>query len=259
MSQYLAIMFALLSAQATSFVNRPMSEAVKDVPIIVRGTTGESYSDFEADKRRIFTYTHLVITEVLKGDIKETQILMRSPGGSKDGQEMSVPGAAQFTNGEDVVVMLGAMNTEDNSYDIPGLTTGKYNVARGENGETVLLNSLGSAAVYDPKKTAGTQAYNARVSLETFRRIAKGEDIPEAAHTQFEQSKAPPPPGAFEAGHNHDEILARGEKPKPHVPDADEVKQPEKTNVWVPLSFALIAAVAGLILWLGLRSSKDTG
>ncbi|MBI3555533.1 MAG: hypothetical protein HY074_04645 [Deltaproteobacteria bacterium] len=253
-----------MAANATSFVNRPMAEAVNEVPNIVRGKTGESYSDFAADKRRIFTYTHLAITDVLKGSIKDTKILLRSPGGGKDGQEMHVPGAAQFGQDEDVVLLLGEYNAEDKSYDIPGLTTGKYNVVTGEAGEPILVNSLGGAAMYDPRKDPATQAYNARVPLETFRRIAKGEDIPEAAHNQFEQSKAAPPPGAYEAGHNHPEITPQGTVPKPLTPDqvAPHVEAEHavetKSSLWVPLSFALLTAVGALVLWLVLRPSKDS-
>ena len=245
-----------------------MAEAVKDVPNIVRGKTGESYGDFAADKRRIFTYTHLVITDVLKGSIKDRQILVRSPGGGKDGQEMHVPGAAQFNADEDVVLLLGPYNAEDKSYDIPGLTTGKYNVVRGENGEPVLENSLGGAAMYDPRKDPNTQAYNARVPLETFRRIARGEDIPEATHNQFEQSKAAPPPGAYEAGHHHPEIVAQGTAPKAPVPvgqntavpPTPEVASPaaEKSTLWVPLSLLLLAMAVGGILWLVLRDDSDS-
>ncbi len=265
---YTLILISLVSAfsaNATTFVNRPMAEAVKDVPNIVRGRTGESYGDFAADKRRIFTYTHLVVTDVLKGSIKDPQILLRSPGGGKDGQEMHVPGAAQFNVGEDVVLLLGPFNDEDKSYDIPGLTTGKYNVVRGANGEPILENSLGSAAMYDPKKDPNTQAYNAKVPLETFRRIAKGEDIPEASHTQFEQSKAEPPPGAYEAGHHHPEVVAIGEAPKAPVatstvaPPVPQVTAPtsEKSTLWIPLSLALLAAFGGVVLWLVVRDDTD--
>ena len=121
---------------ATTFANRPLGVVVNSAENIVRGKAGESYADWDTvDKKRIFTYTSLLITEVLKGVLTEKQILIRQPGGSKDGIEMGVPGVANFVVGEDVVLQKKKKNQEDSSYDIPGFTTGKYNVKRDQNGD----------------------------------------------------------------------------------------------------------------------------
>jgi hypothetical protein len=254
------------AAQATTFINRPIGEVVKESQNIVRGRAGESYSDWAKDERKvIYTYTPLNVTEVLKGDIKDPKIILRQPGGSKDGTEMNVPGTAYFATDEEVVVLLGTRNSDDGSYDIPGFTTGKFNVTAGENGEPVLVNSLGGGAMYDPSKDARALSYNAKIPLEVFKRIAQGEDVPEATHRQFERSQKAAPKGAFEAGHAQHFT----EKPEPNStpapktsPTAAAAKEPEHPargagDFWVPLSFAVLALAGGIgLLWM-LKSSKS--
>ncbi|MEW6057661.1 MAG: hypothetical protein AB1540_13705 [Bdellovibrionota bacterium] len=245
---------------ATTFVNRPLGEVMRETDIIVRGRAGESYADWDKSGRKsIYTYTPLTVSEVLKGEVKESRILLRQPGGSKDGMEMNVPGAANFDSDEDVVVLLGNRNSEDGSYDVPGFATGKYEVVTGENGEPALVNSLGGAAMYDPGKDPRTLSYNSKIPLEVFRRVAKGEDIPEAAHRQYERSQKPAAKGSYEADHPHHKHTPSPKSERGHEQPAPVASvQPEsvqtKNPYWVPLSFAALAAALGLALWFLLRS-----
>ncbi len=64
---FLMPLAAPLKAWATTFVNRPLSEAVAESPNIVRGKTGDGYSNWDKEHKRIFTYTHFKVTDVLKG------------------------------------------------------------------------------------------------------------------------------------------------------------------------------------------------
>ena len=105
---------------ATTFINRPFNDVVKESPLIVRGRAADQYTDWGkgGSSKAIFTYTQFIITEVLKGDLKETSILLRQPGGEKDGVELHVPGAAIFNRDEELVVLLGAFDAADKSYDV---------------------------------------------------------------------------------------------------------------------------------------------
>jgi hypothetical protein len=103
----LLLLLVSLPAHTTTFVNRPLADVVQESPIIVRGRTGESYSQWDKSGRgQIFTYTPFTVSEVLKGALKETRILLRQPGGSAGDVAMNVPGTAMFTADEDVVVLL---------------------------------------------------------------------------------------------------------------------------------------------------------
>ncbi|MBI3544322.1 MAG: hypothetical protein HY075_13710, partial [Deltaproteobacteria bacterium] len=146
--------------------------------------------------------------------------------------------------------------------------TGKYNVVKGENGEPLLKNALGSAAIFDRNKDPKTLSYTSLVSLEVFRRVAKGEDIPEAAHNQFHESDRPAPPNAYEAGHRD---LSRPQgppaRPSPTVAPAPaktaepehidaRADEPKESSWWVPLSAALLVSGLAALAWSVLRSKK---
>lgn len=244
------------NAFATTFVNRPLGEIVKETSVIARGRTGDSYSEWDkSGRKQIFTYTYFTVSEILKGDLKKERILLRQPGGGKDGIEMSVPGTANFVAEEDVVVMIGDYNDEDDSFDVPGFATGKYNVVKGPNGEPMLENSLGGGAVYDANKDPRTMSYNSKIPLEVFRRVAKGEDIPEAAHRQFKGSREQPPAHVYDADHHKHVAPALRPSASPSAePSAEAVApEPEKKGIWIPLSFAVIAILGALGLWRLLR------
>jgi hypothetical protein len=250
---FLLFCFLSVNSHGTTFINRPLGDVVKETPNIVRGRAGDSYSEWDKSGRKsLYTYTRLDITEVLKGGIKENQITMRQPGGSKDGTEMNVPGTAHFNVDEEVVVMLGERNKEDDSYDVPGFTTGKYNLITAENGELALVNSLGGAAVYDPEKDPNTLSYNSKIPLEVFRRVAKGDDIPEAAHRQFQQSEKSAPKTAYDAN-NHGHVspqVTPTVKPQASSEPTSE-NPPKETKWWIPMSFLILALLGiGFILKL---------
>jgi hypothetical protein len=136
----LSLLFLGSVTLATSFVDQPFPDTIQDAPIIVRGKTGQPYSDWGRGfdgNRRIYTYNELEIREVFKGSPSGKKVLLRELGGEKDGIGMEVSGASKFSAGEDVVVMLSEKNSEG-SYDIRGLMMGKYNIQRNTQGEEIL-------------------------------------------------------------------------------------------------------------------------
>jgi hypothetical protein len=154
-AQFLILLVAATSF-ATEFIPSSLPSQVSQVPIIVRGTIGMTYSDWGSHDdggRGLFTFYQLQPSEVLKGQVSAgTTILFREIGGEKDGVGETVPGAAQFTRGEDVVVMLGPQN-KDGSYDIKGLSAGKFNITREEDGSESLTSVALSPAPHDGKWT----------------------------------------------------------------------------------------------------------
>jgi hypothetical protein len=127
----IAAMLCSNSALATTFVPRPLPDQVQETATIVRGQIGAHTSDWvvsDDHSRRIFTIYQLQVKEVFKGDTGANgTIRIRELGGEKDGVGMQVSGAAQFAQGEDVVVFLGPENS-DGSYDVLGLESGRYSI-----------------------------------------------------------------------------------------------------------------------------------
>lgn len=136
--------FALLGApsgaHATMFLPTPLPDLVKGTPTIVRGVIGASHPDWVLDpngSKRIFTFYAFQVEEALKGDIPGGSIQIRELGGEKDGVGMRISGTAEFAPGEDVVVMLGPKN-RDGTYDVRGLSSGKFNLERQPDGRECL-------------------------------------------------------------------------------------------------------------------------
>ena len=243
---------------ATTFINRPFNDVVKESPLIVRGRAADQYTDWGkgGSSKAIFTYTQFIITEVLKGDLKETSILLRQPGGEKDGVELHVPGAAIFNRDEELVVLLGAFDAADKSYDVPGLTTGKYNIVE-KNGEQYVESSLGAGEVYDPKKDPGTQSYNSRIPLEVFRKVAKGVEVTNAPTNQFEQSKEQSKEELAEKISEKKQNLAAKESDSKDVRSTAPLVNSEKNSIWIPIAFSFVAVIGGLTLYKMLAKGES--
>lgn len=204
----LSIFFAIFASVAlffpsesysTTFSNRPLGEVIREAPLIVRGRTRQSYSDWGkgAQARAILTYTEIEVTDVIKGQLSRPDsdhLLVRQPGGAKDGMELSVPGTAFFGVGEDVVLTLGPKDASDGSRDVMNFAAGKYSVVSDESG-TFLVNSLGGGEVYSPHTGDHSQSeeehsFMSKVSLDVFKKIAAGQETPESKSLQFKQQAA---------------------------------------------------------------------
>lgn len=188
---WVGLVISISSSWATTFVNRPLKEVLGEANLIVRGVAGDSYASWDPSGRKaIFTYTDLSVLEVIKGELSENRILIRQPGGVKDNVEMQVPGSAKFQRGEEVVVLLGERNPDDDSYEVPGLVTGKYLVVKNAKNETVLLSSLTGGEMYDPEVPYEAYSYSSNIPLTTFKKIAQGKiESPASSSKQFNVRK----------------------------------------------------------------------
>ncbi len=229
-------------------MNRPLLGVINDADFIARGITSDSYSDWDkSGKKNIYTYTPLTISEMIKGKINTRSILLRQPGGSKDGMEMHVPGSATFEHGQDVVVLLGKYNEEDQSYELPGLATGKYEVKKDSDGIETLVNSLASEMVYTPKQSPNDHAKHSysnasQISLDVFKKIAQGQNHPRAEEKQFTS--------AVEKQSNT-EVKNPTAEIKAETQTATAVENTEsKTATWfMPAIGILFAVLISIFIW----------
>lgn len=247
------LLFFTQNSNATTFVNRPLKAVVEESSLVVRGRTGDSYSDWGKSDRSIYTYTYFYITEVIKGSLSDSKILLRQPGGIKDGIEMNVPGAAGFSIDEDVVLLLGS-KSDDGSYDVPGLVTGKYMVKE-SGGKTFLENSLGGAAIYDANKNPDTLSYDARIPYDYFKKVAQNKVDP-GTKTQFEPSKKAPDKKAFEADHEQ-HVPPKFDESKLQKALAEKQAEKQKPNPWPALSFIAFLTGGGFLLYRFLKKGGD--
>lgn len=116
-----------LGASATVIVHETLEQMAQHVPVIVRGKVARSVAGWDADKRRIWTWTELVVTERVKGAASGV-VLMKQPGGEVEGFGQAVAGTAQFTEGEDVVVFLDRAPDERGTWRVYGMSAGKISI-----------------------------------------------------------------------------------------------------------------------------------
>jgi hypothetical protein len=229
MTLLLLMPISITLSHATSFVPIPLTTQVGEADTVVRGKIGTSYSDYGSRNdggRGIYTFYHLQVTEVLKGDVPDTSsILIREMGGEVNGVGMQVAGSAHFDPGEDAVVFMGAKNP-DGSYEMKGLASGKYNIQTQPDGTENLL---------------GLAQHETMASLRAVAQQQRGK----SAHII-----APSPSPSFTApssamGSSHS---AASQLQPSSTPASDEEGKPSaKISIWV---FIL---AAGLLGWFVLR------
>jgi len=137
----LTLLFGATQAGATTFFPTPFPETVNDAPVIVRGIIGATHTDWAVSEdggKRIYTYWELQVSEGLKGTIASRVIQIREMGGEKDGIGMQISGTAHFDRNEDTVVYLNKRNNEG-SYDVWGMMTGKFQIAKNDKGQEYLI------------------------------------------------------------------------------------------------------------------------
>jgi hypothetical protein len=203
--------------RASSFITRPLSEVTQRTPTIVRGRIGSSYADWANNtdgSRRIYTFYDLQVSEVFKGDPKaNSSIQIRELGGEKDGIGMQVSGAAQFSKGEDVVLMLGEKNP-DGSYNVQGLMTGKFAIGHDPSGNETLIGAIDEDA----------QDHPGPWTISDFRKLVASQS--QATHTETPNHIATSPSPAGVAPVSFNSPRAAAVQPSPTAsqlqPDRDQ-------------------------------------
>ncbi len=117
-----------LAVSATVIVHETLEQMAQRVPVIVRGKVARSVSGWDDEKRRIWTWTELVVSERVKG-ASAGVVLIKQPGGEVEGFGQAISGTAQFSEGEDVVVFLDrAPPDERGTWRVYGMSAGKISI-----------------------------------------------------------------------------------------------------------------------------------
>lgn len=137
----LALAFALapIVSSATVVMQLSMEELTARAPLVVRGTV-ESSRAISKEDGSIWTVTSLIVTERLKG-VGISKVSLKQPGGALGGITQSVAGAAQFTEGEDVLLFLEPAADEKNSFVVLGMASGKVSF-ESTNGQQLAVRHL---------------------------------------------------------------------------------------------------------------------
>ena len=262
MSSSLLLALALFTAsetlEATSFYPVPLEQRLDDATVIVRGRTGKSYARWvhAGGGKRIYTYAPLDVLELMKGQLKGGQkvssILVRELGGEVDGVGMKVPGAARFSNQEEVVLMLGAEN-EDGSYPLRALMMGKLRVEQDDQGRSILRgaalqmtpeNHSGHGHVHDQKEE------RKQWLLSDFRKLVQ-QVLSKPLPKQGEASSNPAV--GKNGGGTSSAVKTSSHRQKTHEKKTESIQSASSENWKIPLILGIIG-IGVLLFWWRRRS-----
>lgn len=133
-------------ATATSVIIPSDDEMIIGARAIVRGTVTTVSSAYDEPHHAIFTYVTLQISEVLKGQFAENEIVLQEPGGVTSEGASTIFGTPEFQVGEDVLVYLDTW--ADGSLRVHQWFLGKYSISAGEvPGKHLIKRALGGEKV----------------------------------------------------------------------------------------------------------------
>lgn len=129
-----------LSASATVVLAMSMEEMTVRSPVVVRGTVHRVDPQWTEGRAGIWTYTEIVVKEVVKGGPRGT-VLVKQPGGVIGDFGQRVSGAASFAAGEDVVLFLEPSVDEANVFVPMAMAASKVTLTS-LRGQVVALRDL---------------------------------------------------------------------------------------------------------------------
>ena len=123
----IALMAALLAAPAlaTTVVKLDLKQLVQRADLIVQGQVQSVYSQWDEERRMVFTYISIHVDEPLKGE-RRRSVLIRQVGGTVGTLQMSVAGVPQFKEGETTIVFLKSQ--ADSTFQVVGMSQGVYEI-----------------------------------------------------------------------------------------------------------------------------------
>lgn len=126
----IALMAVVLAAPAfaTTVARLNLEQLVERADLIVQGQVQSVHSQWDQDRRLVFTFISIRVDEPLKGDRRKS-VLIRQLGGSVGAIQMSVAGVPQFKNGERAIVFLKRQDAT--TFQVVGMNQGLYEIVEG--------------------------------------------------------------------------------------------------------------------------------
>jgi hypothetical protein len=122
---------------------RPMSvdRLTQLATSIVEAHVNKTWSTWDAQHSRIYTYTTLTVTKNLKGSQTST-ITVKQPGGTVGHMREVVFGVRHFRPGEDAFLFLEPDQQNDGTFRVVGLMQGNFFIDRTSPARTIVTNGV---------------------------------------------------------------------------------------------------------------------
>jgi len=138
---------------------RPMSvdRLTQLATTIVEAHVSQTWSEWDPAHTRIYTYTRLAVSKSLKGSQVST-ILVKQPGGTKDGIREVAFGVRHFRSGEDAFLFLEPDASNDGAFRVVGLMQGNFLIGKTSNGKLMVSNGMPQVTVLNSRGQRGPYA-----------------------------------------------------------------------------------------------------
>jgi hypothetical protein len=140
--------------------------------VIVEGKVTQTWSDWDAAHTRIYSYTRLTVTKSFKGQ-QSSSIVVKQPGGLKDGIREVVYGVRHFRPGEDAFLFLESGPGNDGTLRVVGLMQGNFQIYKSASGETKVTNGVPRVTVLNAQGQVTPYAGSHLKLLELESRVTK--------------------------------------------------------------------------------------
>ncbi|MBI4481475.1 MAG: hypothetical protein HY652_01160 [Acidobacteria bacterium] len=133
-------------SRATIVLQMSLEELAGRSDAVVHGLAERSWSAWDDERGKIYTYTLVRVDDSLKGPWRE-RIVVKELGGTVGDMTMTVGGAPEFQPGEEVVLFLVLDRQGD--FRTLGFTQGKFEVQT-EGGQKVVVRRTEGATIVTP-------------------------------------------------------------------------------------------------------------
>lgn len=123
---------AALSAHAGSEHKLPLDRLAAEADVIVQGRVEEIDTRQASDRRPISTVVKISVERQFKGP-KVSSVIIEQAGGSQGEVTLAVPGSAEFSSGENVILFIA-----------PARSGGVFNIVGGKQGKFTVKTRPGS-------------------------------------------------------------------------------------------------------------------
>ncbi|MES1241059.1 MAG: hypothetical protein ABUT39_05515 [Acidobacteriota bacterium] len=161
----LSLLLAATVAQATTVLYVPIKKSLQLSDYVLVGSVTRLEPAYDAEGQ-VVTRVHLLVEESLKGDVRSgEEFIFTAWGGSLDGVNVETVGEARYNLGDRVLVQLESIQGE---YHTLGLSFGKWNVVRENDGSATVVRSL-----FDLNMVGLDEAPVTKLPLSRMREIAR--------------------------------------------------------------------------------------
>lgn len=162
MAAFGVALLAPAAALATIMVPTTIEEMSTEAVLVVTGRVLAQEAAWDQAHRKIFTFTEIQVLERIAGTSDPKSLVVRTMGGEVGDIGMKVSGTPKFSPDEEVLLFLRDDPVEAGTFQVIGMSQGKFRLVRQPDGKTQVVPSVEGLAFV---RRDGTGTYKVDESI----------------------------------------------------------------------------------------------